>query len=974
MSSKDLREYFDTCDRMVAEFGRVAVFLEVGSFMEMYGLDLPSRRAGTVVEVCQVLGIALTRKDKKKAHSAANPQMGGVTTSVFYKYVQQLLGLGYTVVEIRQVTPPPNPRREVVEIHSPGVSMRAVDGGSAESNYLVVVVADEVPAYRDKPGFLSCGVARIDVTTGETAVSQACGQDQLEQQIQATGPREIALYESETLRATGRSPHFGSTLTHRYELDEALRGSAYRDEVLREFYPQTSVVSPTEWLDLERHEYACMAFCVMLRFVQRHNPRLCATMRPPELRVDEDMLKLDASSLQQLQITPDKNARVRKHRIRGLTDLVDFTCTAPGKRLLYRRVTEPVRDEALLEQRYQQIEDLLGSVDDLRGDLRGVYDLERLHRKMALGLLTPGQFLNADASYQRVGTVFDRVAGTSAVFDVDPAALAAALDRMRDDYMATFDLSKMEGVGLNDMVECFFLPGVRLDIEDLQAQDLAVDASLQSLADDVASHVPGCSGTQIYVRHNDREGYHLATTTRRAKTMAKNWPDHPYQVRGQASAAKLFSPPLRRLSDRKVLLQEQLRSRMRDAYLETLARLHGTYAETLHDAQALLAEVDAIQSLAYCATRYRYCRPTLLRDEASGKLCCEGLRHPIIECIQTDTEYVPNDVHLGDDLTGMLLYGCNSSGKSSLMKAVGVATLLAQAGAWVPADTFAFTPFDQLFTRISGDDDLLQGHSSFVVELLELRNILERATSRSLVLSDELSRGTEATSGAAIVSSAICQLADRGCLFVSATHLHRLPHIAAVQQRPRIGHFHLEVQTHPTEDALVYNRTLQPGSGDPIYGLRIARHIVRHAPFLELADEVQNQLQETPTLRKSRYSSQVFLGRCEVCTQPAEDCHHIKHQCTADADGYIGAFHKNKRHNLVALCKPCHQKVHRDEILIRGWIQTDAGRFLDVVSPAPEKPPPEMALDALDDPRPTPAKPGAAPLRRRRVKERVLVA
>jgi len=277
----------------------------------------------------------------------------------------------------------------------------------------------------------------------------------------------------------------------------------------------------------------------------------------------------------------------------------------------------------------------------------------------------------------------------------------------------------------------------------------------------------------------------------------------------------------------------------------------------------------------------------------------------------------------------MLLYGCNSSGKSSLMKAIGVATIMAQAGCFVPASSFEFTPFDQLFTRISGDDDLLHGHSSFVVEMLEVRDILNKATPQSLVLSDELSRGTESTSGTAIVSSVICQLADRETIFVSATHLHDLPKINEVKTRQRIGHYHLEVQPHPTEDRLIYNRILQSGSGDSIYGLRIARHIVRNQSFLDLADKIQTELQNKPVLHKSRYNANFFLGKCEICSEVADDCHHIKHQCKADEEGYIGIYHKNKSHNLVALCKSCHQKTHAGKIHISGWVQTDEGRELD---------------------------------------------
>lgn len=933
MTSKDIKDYFKYCREFAEEYGKnTVIFIEVGSFMEIYGLDLKTRKEGVVEQVTKILNIAMTRKNKKNPHSTSNPLMAGITSPHFYKYVPMLLSAGYTVVEIRQVTPPPLPRREVTEIHSPGISLNPV-GGSIQSNFLLTILIDFVPGYKNKPSFYSYGMSQIDVSTGETIVYQTCEQKQLEQHINACNYKEIALYFfQEDIQANSpKFLNFGSSLTHRYELDSNYTKATYRDEFLRGFFPSTGVLNPTEWLGLEKHEYGCIAFCCMMQFVNKHNPKLCQTMFPPKLISDNRLLKLDASSLQQLQIVPDKNIKILQHGIRGLTDLLDFSCTAPGKRFLYQRLTSPIRDPEILQQRYDQVEKITNTTnikknEKLRDHLKNVYDLERIHRKMAIQLLTPGQFINADKSYQHILSAMKIIDKIKITFEIELKSTMANLQEFRKEYLDVFDLSKMEGFGLNDINQCFFLPGKQPHIEKLQETDMDIDIKLNELSDEVQSYIPGA---QVYLKHNDRDGYYLATTTKRSKILTDNWAEQPYQIKKQNTVAKLFSPELKRLSDQKVILQEKLKSEMRKAYLETIKELYTKYSDCLNEVQQLLSEIDATQAISYAAIKFKYCKPTLLTGE-KGQLMIKGLRHPIIEQIQTAQEYIPNDIELGENNnhSGMLLYGCNSSGKSSLMKAIGVATIMAQAGCFVPANSFSFTPFDQLFTRISGDDDLLQGHSSFVVEMLEVRDILEKATSNSLVLSDELSRGTEETSGTAIVSSVICNLADRDIVFCSATHLHRLPGLDEIAKRKRIGHFHLEVKTHPTEDTLIYNRILQPGSGDPIYGLRIARHIIRDSAFIELADKIQTQLQKPIELKKSRYNNDFFLGRCEICDKPAEDCHHIKHQCTADNAGYIGLYHKNKRHNLVALCKICHQKTHKNIIEIEGWVQTENGKRL----------------------------------------------
>jgi DNA mismatch repair protein MutS len=909
-------DYLNYCRKYEAEFGsNTAVFIEVGSFMEVYGLDLPDQQVGKIREITKILNIALTRKTKFEPHSRKNPLMAGVTSPAFYKYAKMLLANGFTVIEVRQVTPPPSPKREVTEIHSPGVSLSTAN--LVRSNFLFLIYAEEIPSGKNKTT-LFLGVAKIDVTTGESWVSQTCRLDQLQGELTRSQPRELVIY--------GDLPdlHVPGQLVHRYDPPESVNKISYRNEFLRKFFPSTGVVTPIEWLSLERHDQACIALVLTLEFVEKHNPKLLKSLQPPTLIVPEELLTLDASSLMQLQVVPDKNATPIAHRVRGLTDLLDCTCTAPGKRQLYRQLTAPIRDPAKLEKRYDLIESMFEISDLLRDGLKHVYDLDRMHRKVALQLLTPGQFVNLERSYAHVLEVFELCYN----LPLDIAKTEASLHEMRNYYLSKLDIDQMEGFGLNDIERCFFKPGVEPTIDALQKQDVNIMKKIEAMALKVSKFIePKKKASIVYVKSNDRDGYYLSTTTKRSQTLTKAWPKHPFQIKKHTNTAKLFSDELRALSNQKIVVAEKLKSAMRRAYLDLLEEMCMKWNDCMLNSQRLVAEIDAYQSLAFCAKKYKYCRPKLVKKD-TGFITCKGLRHPIIEQIQRDQEYIPNDVTLGDDHRGLMIYGCNSSGKSSLMKALGLAVIMAQAGSWVPCSDCEMTPFDQLFTRISGDDDLLNGHSSFVVELLELRNILERATSSSLVLSDELSRGTEATSGVAIVSSTVVQLAERRSCFMSATHLHELNRIKQVTENTDIGHFHLEVDTHPTEDKLIYNRKLQPGSGDPIYGLRIARNIVRNQAFLDLAEKIQEEIMGNERLRTSNYSKDFFLGRCELCTSPAEECHHIKFQCTADKQKYIGNYHKNRQHNLVALCKSCHLKVHQSKIQIEGWVMTETGKEL----------------------------------------------
>ena len=301
----------------------------------------------------------------------------------------------------------------------------------------------------------------------------------------------------------------------------------------------------------------------------------------------------------------------------------------------------------------------------------------------------------------------------------------------------------------------------------------------------------------------------------------------------------------------------------------------------------------------------------------------QDLRHPIIERINDKFPYVANDVELNG--SGMLLYGVNSSGKSSLMKSIGLATIMAQAGMYVPAGAMEFTPFDHIFTRIPAGDDIFKGQSTFVKEMCELRNIFRRATDRSLVIGDECCFGTESISATSIVAAGIHTLAKRRACFVFATHLHTLMDIEQVTSLENLKVYHLEVIYDRALKTLVYNRKLTPGSGSSVYGLEVCRSLNMDPEFMDLAETIRDGLSRVE-LKNSVYNKDLVVGMCEVCKkEPAEEVHHIRQQKDADKEGFFESYHKNVKHNLVPLCEGCHHRVHRGELVIEGYIATGEG-------------------------------------------------
>ena len=248
-----------------------------------------------------------------------------------------------------------------------------------------------------------------------------------------------------------------------------------------------------------------------------------------------------------------------------------------------------------------------------------------------------------------------------------------------------------------------------------------------------------------------------------------------------------------------------------------------------------------------------------------------------------------------------------------------------------------FVVFDKIFTRIVSHDNLYKGLSTFTVEMLELKNIFNRATQNSLVLGDEISHGTETQSALAIVASAIEKLYNIKSLFIFATHLHQLAEIKPIEKLKRLVYLHLAVSYNEKEDKLVYNRKLSLGSGSSLYGLEFAKSLHMDKEFIDSAYAIRKELTKNfsdlellKKKKRSKYNKNIFLTKCSLCDEEAADVHHINEQNRADKQGNIDHFHKNHKYNLIPLCKKHHSLVHEEKIIIQGFMMSEDGLKLTI--------------------------------------------
>jgi DNA mismatch repair protein MutS len=376
-------------------------------------------------------------------------------------------------------------------------------------------------------------------------------------------------------------------------------------------------------------------------------------------------------------------------------------------------------------------------------------------------------------------------------------------------------------------------------------------------------------------------------------------------------------------------------------YLKSLSQFYNDYHGALKTIIKFISYIDYIKSNAKTANLYNYKRPVIKADLASY-VECKQLRHPIIERI-IDYEYIPHDIALGKELKGMLVYGSNSSGKTSLMKSLGLGIIMAQAGIYVPALEFTYSPYTSLYTRITGMDNIFRGLSSFAVEMLELKSILKRAGPNTLVIGDEVCRGTEHISGTALVATTIISLAKQKSSFVFATHLHEIATMKRITDLNEVKSFHVSIDYDSKTDTLIYDRNLKPGPGEPIYGITFARHVIHDNKFIEMATEIKNELlknyNELIPPKTSKYNSDVFVYECQLCGKKDQKCHvsplethHIQFQkdCPDGFSTNKPHIKKNSTANLIVLCNECHDKIHKDDINVEGYVMTSQGKSVVV--------------------------------------------
>ncbi|TKX53823.1 DNA mismatch repair protein MutS [Halorubrum sp. SP3] len=787
-----------------AETDADVLAMQCGDFYEFFADDAEL--------VADELDLSISQKS---SHGSSYP-MAGVPLSELTPYVNALVERGYRVAVADQYeTDGGDHAREIVRVVTPGTVLETSDD---DARYLAAVVRDEA-ADSDADG--PYGLALADVTTGRFLATTVDDGSDLRAELYRFDPAEVLpgprVRNDDGLLGAVREDLSGRVTA--FDAEAFATGRA-RHAVREQFGRET-----TDSVGLDS-ELAVRAAGAVLSYVEETGAGVLASMTRLTAYGADDRVDVDATTQRNLEITET----MRGDADGSLFDTVDHTVTAAGGRLLREWLTRPRRDRETLTARLDAVEALASAAlarDRIREVLDDAYDLERLASRTTSGSAGARELLSVRDTLALLPDLADAVAGTP----LDDSPAAAVLDRVDRERAADLREELAEALA-EDPPKAKTGGGLLKEGYDEELDELiGRHESVKSWLDGLAEREKRRHGlSHVTVDRNKTDGYYIQV----GKSVADRVPEGYREIKTLKNSKRFVTDELAE-KEREVLRLEEARGELEYELFEALRERVAERAELLQDAGRAIAELDALASLATHAARRDWSRPELTEER---RLDVEAGRHPVVE---GTTDFVPNDLRLDAERGFLIVTGPNMSGKSTYMRQAALIQLLAQAGSFVPARAAEVGLVDGIYTRVGALDELAQGRSTFMVEMQELSNILHSATEDSLVILDEVGRGTATYDGISIAWAATEYLHNEvRARTLFATHYHELTTLA--DHLPRVANVHVAVDERDGE--VTFLRTVRDGPTNRSYGVHVADLAGVPDPVVSRADEVLDRLRE----------------------------------------------------------------------------------------------------------------------------------
>ncbi len=758
------------------------VLFRMGDFYEMFFEDAEL--------AARELGLTLTTRNNG---GAADVPLAGVPVRAVNEYLRRLVERGHRVAICEQVEDPRLAkgivRREVIETVTPGAALEEGLLERARNNFLVAVLPGD-----------PVGLAAVDLSTGELVLSVVSPRD-LGGTLLRFDPREIVTPAGVAFPAALPPDQVLRTERERWEFDPAQAAA----ELARRFG-----VASLEGFGIEPADAPAVgAAGALLRYAAELKPAGLPQLARPVVERGGDLLPLDDMTRRNLELVevlrPGSGGRT-------LLDVVDDTVTPMGARLLRQWLLAPLRAGGAIRARHDAVDVLVRDSrgrERLREALDGVRDLERLASRAATGRATPRDLGALRDSLQRLPDVRSALDGLAArERSAELERIAQQLDLLADLAATLRDAlvpHPPAQLGEADTIR----PGADPELDE--TRDLR-DGGKQFIAGMQARERERTGVASLKVGYNRVFGYYIEITKAHRNAVPAD-----YERRQTLTNAERYATPELKDYEARVLgAEERIAARERELVDELCAQVTREIGRVQRTARSL-AQLDVFAGFAQVAERNAYVRPVMTEDMALDLTRC---RHPVVEQMLPRGSFIPNDVRLDEAQRVILVTGPNMAGKSTILRQIGLAAIMAQMGGFVAAERATMGVVDRVFTRVGASDNLGRGQSTFLVEMSETSAILHGASARSLVLLDEIGRGTSTYDGVAIAWAVTEYLHDHvGCKAVFATHYHELTQLTEQLQHAR----NFNVAVREAGDDILFLHLLQPGATDRSYGIHVGR-------------------------------------------------------------------------------------------------------------------------------------------------------
>lgn len=778
--------------KVKADYQDAFLFFRLGDFYEMFFED--------AVKAAHELEITLTSRD---GGSSERIPMCGVPYHAAKNYIEQLVEKGYKVAVCEQVEDPKTAkgvvRREVVQLITPGTMMEGRTIDEKENNFLAALTHFEDGSYA-----LACN----DLTTGQNTVTLLTGSvEDILLEVYATGSKEIVVDSS---FSKGELNKLTETLKMTISYEDA-----------------TAIPEGLEHL-VKNVSQAKLIKAVgrLFNYVIRTQKRSLDHLQPVEIYYTNQFMKIDVHSKRNLELTETLRT---KEKTGSLLWLLDKTKTAMGGRMLKQWMERPLIQKERIEERLEMVETFVNDYflrEDLKEKLKEVYDLERLAGKVAFGNVNARDLLQLRRSLLQVPAILEAIS----LLD---NAYAARLIQGADPCES---LTELLGRSIQENPPLSIKDGdiIKDGYNDKLDQYRYVSKNGKTWIAELEKRERDITGIKsLKIGYNRIFGYYIEVT----KANLGALPEGRYERKQTLANAERFITDELKEKETLILEAEEKIVQLEYDLFTALREEVKVFIPKLQHLAKVISELDVLQSFATVSEEEQFVKPVLTTKR---EIFIKDGRHPVVEKVLNGKLYVPNDCIMPENMDVFLITGPNMSGKSTYMRQLALVTVMSQIGCFVPATEAVLPVFDQIFTRIGAADDLISGQSTFMVEMLEAKNAIANASERSLILFDEIGRGTSTYDGMALAQAIIEHIHDQiGAKTLFSTHYHELTVLEDSLDQLKNVH----VSAIEENGKVVFLHKIQDGAADKSYGIHVAQLAELPDSLIARAKEVLAQLE-----------------------------------------------------------------------------------------------------------------------------------